>query len=210
MAETSFLFASGTSSPLFFNEDIFDGPSSEVGDNSSDAANLLNITSTILGQGIPDVFYDNSTLNATGEGNCHRTFRQGKLLSMIVGIQNIIGPPILVFGIVTNILTLLTLQQKGMDLSPYVHLSWLAIADMSGLLLILIDLYNDPLDRRWMLFRIYVYYPLSNVAAMMGVWIMVLVTLERCIVIRSIRANIRCTTSRAKAQVSVCASIIDI
>ncbi|RUS71712.1 hypothetical protein EGW08_020522 [Elysia chlorotica] len=176
-----------------------------MGDNSSDPTNLplpeVNLTSTTFAQNIPSVFDSNGMLNSSLPGNCSRTFYQGRLLSMVLEVQNMIGPPILVFGIVTNILTLLTLQQKGMDLSPYVHLSWLAIADMSGLTLILIDLYNDPFDRRWMLFRIYVYYPLSNVAAMMGVWIMVLVTLERCVVIRSIRANIRCTVSRARLQV---------
>ncbi|GFS16137.1 peptide receptor GPCR [Elysia marginata] len=207
MAE-SFLLQSSPAPYLLSREiDLFyNGINSNVGDNSSDtSANMplpgLNLSGTVFVQNISDIFTTNATLNSTLEENCSRSMRRGKVLNMVVEMQNMIGPPVLVFGIVTNILTLLTLQQKGMDLSPYVHLSWLAIADMSGLALILIDLYNDPFDRRWMLFRIYVYYPLSNVAAMMGVWIMVLVTLERSVVIRSIKANIRCTASRARAQV---------
>ncbi|GFN74375.1 FMRFamide receptor [Plakobranchus ocellatus] len=190
MAQYIGLIETMTTTPFPWSEDLLTFvESSNISEETTAASNCLTN------------FTLNSTLacsNTSATLNC-QPVENKPTLRMIVEIQRWIGPPVLIFGILSNILTLLTL--RGMDLSPYVHLSWLAIADLSGLVLILIDHYNDPSDRQWMMFRIYVYYPLSNLAAMMGVWIMVLVTLERCIFIRYMMAPLWCTPSRARAKV---------
>lgn len=114
-------------------------------------------------------------------------------------VQTYCGPPVLLFGIIFNILALLTLLQPRLKESPYIHLTGLAAANVTTLLLFFIKFYAYHQERVWQIYLCYVYYPLTNTFASLIVWTMVMMTLERCVLIQfPLWAPIWCTTSGAK------------
>ncbi|XP_005103967.1 uncharacterized protein LOC101862431 [Aplysia californica] len=129
--------------------------------------------------------------------------RTNDLLNWIEDAKSALAPYILVFGIVNNVLTLLTLRQPKLKESPYTYLTALAVADLSALILILIREQEGP-SWSWSIYTIYIFYPLVNVAATLGIWVMVLMTLERCIVIHfAFWAHAHCTRYNARVKVVV-------
>ncbi|CAL1538480.1 unnamed protein product [Lymnaea stagnalis] len=134
--------------------------------------------------------------------NLNRT-ASAHLVSALVLVEKYFGLPLLIFGIVTNILTLLTLQSPKLKESPYVYLTALTVADLLALLLIFINQLG-PVNYFWSLYTVHVYYPLSNIAATFGAWVMIAMTMERCLFVQfPLWAPVRCTVSRARIKTVV-------
>nr|KAI8762709.1 putative G-protein coupled receptor 139 [Biomphalaria glabrata] len=125
-------------------------------------------------------------------------------LSILTVVQKYALPPLLVFGIVTNVLTLLTLRSPVLKQSPYVYLAALAAADLAALVLTFIDHICDHKDLAHTVFRIRVYYPITNMAATVGVNVMLVLTIERCFFVQCpLKAPIKCTVYRARIHIII-------
>ncbi|CAG5128417.1 unnamed protein product [Candidula unifasciata] len=126
------------------------------------------------------------------------------LLTAFIAFKGHIGPPLLLFGIICNILAFFTLRQPKLKESPFIHLTGLTVSDLSALVLMFISLYETKYNKQWTYYICYIYYPLINTAALFCVWIMVIMTLERCIFMQfPLWAPIWCTNSSAKLKIVI-------
>lgn len=146
-------------------------------------------------------------MNQTSELNSTSEVKNSSPLikEYVEHIKLYVGAPIVVFGIFSNILILLTLRSPRLKESPYIHLKALAFADLTALLFILTEVFfdNSP-DYTWNFFRAYFYYPISNIAFSTGVWVVVTMSLERCLFLQfPLWAPIRCTVHSARVKVGV-------
>ncbi|KAH9499115.1 hypothetical protein Btru_006732 [Bulinus truncatus] len=144
--------------------------------------------------------FQNYLSNTTRE--CMQQYNASSTLRTVVDIEKYVVPTLIWFGIVTNILTLLTLRSPKLKESPYVYLSALAVADLSALALMFTDLLFREFDL--ILIRIRVNYPLTNLAATVAVNVIMVMTIERCVFVQfPLRAPVKCTVSRARIHVTI-------
>lgn len=102
-----------------------------------------------------------------------------------------IAPTICGIGILTNILNLIVLSRPPMKGSAYTFLTALASADMITLVLFFMYLEvsskvpdSDAMVYWFTLFNVYVLNPGLNISCCASVWIIVLITIDRCLSVR--------------------------
>ncbi|CAH1778826.1 unnamed protein product [Owenia fusiformis] len=119
-----------------------------------------------------------------------------------------INPCICIFGIICNIFNLLVLTRKRLHESPYSYLTGLAVADLSTLTLTFIhgtfSRASDDTSYEWKVFDVKVYFPLANMTSTTGIFITVVLTLERFIFVRyPLHAKDICTKTIAQRAIII-------
>ena len=122
-----------------------------------------------------------------------------------------IGPTICAIGILCNIMNLLVLTQRQLKESPYTYLTGLALTDLGALTFSFIFMVGSYKSTQyfWKFYDAYIFMPLSNVCSNSSVWITVVLTIERFLVVHyPLWAKAMCDRASAKVKNALIISII--